>query len=250
MEDNAITISLKAEQLGEIWGVPITNALWVSFAITILLLLVLGITARRMKLIPGKFQLIIETVVGGMFNFVSSVAQNPKVAHRVFPLFATMALFFLASNLLGFMPGISALEWNGVAAYRPPTADYPQIFGITIVMFFVWQFVAIVSGGLVGYTKKFFNFSSPLNFAMGLLDIIGEIAKIISLSFRLFGNIFAGEAIAAVLLVLAPYVAPVPFSLLGLLSSVIQAIVFPILVLIFITMAIAVESSESPKKAS
>lgn len=242
-----INISLSAEELFTIGNFPVTNAFFSMIIISIVLVIAFAVIARRLTTVPGKGQLFIEAFVEGVYNFVHGVTKNEKTSRRLFPMFAVMAIFFLVSNVIGIIPGFGAITVDGVSLWRPPTADYSMVFGITIVMFFVWQFVAIISGGLVNYGKQFINFSGFsegilngfITFAMGLLDIIGEIAKIISLSFRLFGNIFAGEAIAAVLFGLAPYIVPIPFAMLGLLSGVIQAFVFPILVLIFITMSMA-----------
>ncbi len=239
-----IEISLKPDVLGIFAGFPITNALLVSVLTTIVLCVIFMFVARRMKQVPGRLQLFVETFLTGSYEFVHGVTQNETVTKRMFPIFTTLLLFFLAANLTGFIPGLAALSFNDMPLYRSATSDYALIFVITMVMFIGWQLVAIVSGGLFGYVKKYINFSSPMDFVMGLLDIIGESAKIVSLSFRLFGNIFAGEVIATVMLVLMPYVAPVPFALLGLLSSVIQAAVFPILVLIFFNMAIVVKEEK------
>lgn len=238
-------ISLKPEEIFTIGNFPVTNSLFIAVCVSLILIVVLVGTGLRMKEVPGKFQLLIEELVGGLHNFVHSITQSKKLTTAIFPLFATLALFFMLSNLLGLIPGLAAISISGTPAFRAPTTDYSLIFVITMVMFIVWQLVAVFTAGFVGYFKQYFNFSSPLNFALGILDIIGEAAKIVSLSFRLFGNIFAGEVIATVMLTLAPFVAPVPFALLGLLSSVIQALVFPILVLIFIKMSVAVKEEQA-----
>ncbi len=244
-----ISISLKPEELFSIAGFSVSNSFLATIFVSILLMLVFGITARRMKPVPGKLQLMLEMYVTWTREFVLGMTNDEKATNRIFPLFATIGIFFLLSNLIGFLPGLSAISVGDTPLYRAPTTDYALIFTITMISFLIWQMVAIVTGGLFGYIGKFLNFKSPMDFIMGLLDIIGEAAKIISLSFRLFGNIFAGEVIAIVLLNLVPYIAPLPFAILGLLSSVIQAFVFPILVVIFISMSIAVkkEREEEPK---
>jgi F-type H+-transporting ATPase subunit a len=247
--EEGIHISLKPETLFAVFNFPVTNSFLATVGLSIAIMAIFLYVGARMKAVPGRLQLFIEIFVTGSRDFVHSVTGNEAVTRRIFPLFATMAILYLVSNLFGFIPGLAALSYDGVALWRPPTADYALIFVITITMFLLWQFAAIVTGGLVAYGKKFFNFSSPLNFVLGLLDIIGEIAKIVSLSFRLFGNIFAGEVIGAVILGLVPFFAPIPFMFLGLLSSVIQAFVFPILVLIFMNMAIVVKE-EKEKEAT
>lgn len=248
-----INISLAAEELFSIGGFPVTNSFLSMVVLSTILIIVFTILARRLKAVPTKGQLFAETFVDGVYGFVKQVAGSDKAARRIFPLFSAMALFFLISNLIGVLPGMSAITANGTTIWRPPTSDYTIVFGITVVMFFVWQFTAIVTGGLVHHAGKFFNFSGfkkgiltgVIDFVMGIMDIIGEVAKIISLSFRLFGNIFAGEAIFAVIIGLAPYVVPIPFTVMSMFSGIIQAFVFPILVLIFISMSVATQESKT-----
>ncbi|PIW37147.1 MAG: hypothetical protein COW24_01655 [Candidatus Kerfeldbacteria bacterium CG15_BIG_FIL_POST_REV_8_21_14_020_45_12] len=239
-----IEISLKPETLFDVAGFSVTNSmLWTSL-IAIILMVVFVFTARRLKEVPGRLQLFIETFVVGAWDFVHGIFKDEKLTARAFPMFATLALFFLCANLFSFIPGLGVITVSDAPLYRSPATNYSLIFVLTFANFIIWQLIAIVSGGFFGYAGKFFNFSGGnimercLNFALGLLDIIGEIAKIVSLSFRLFGNIFAGEVISAVMLSIAPLFIPIPFWMLGLLSSVIQAFVFPILIVIFFQMAI------------
>lgn len=243
-----IHVSLTPEVLTTVAGIPITNSYLASTVISIILMVLFVFAAKKMKSVPKPFQLFVETFVLFSYTFVHGITNNERATQRMYPLFATMALFFLASNLIGMIPGLTAFYVNDAVIYRAPTTDYSMIFGITMVMFVAWQMIAIVSGGLLGYIGKFFNFKSPMDFIMGILDIIGEIAKIVSLSFRLFGNIFAGEVIATVLLSLAPYLVPIPFAFLGLLSSVIQAFVFPILVMIFMNMSIIMKEEREKEE--
>jgi F-type H+-transporting ATPase subunit a len=122
-------------------------------------------------------------------------------------------------------------------------SDYGLVLIMTLISIIVAQIVAIITAGPWKYLGRFINFKSPLAFFLGLMELVGEIAKIFSLSFRLFGNIFAGEVLGAVMLLLAPFFMPLPFLFLGLLSAVIQAFVFSVLTLVFISMA-----SEVPEK--
>ncbi len=250
-----INISLKPETLFEVGSLPITNSMVWTIIVSLVLMLVFVRVAKNMKLVPSKLQLFIETFIIGAYDFVYGIFKDEKMTNRAFPMFATLALFFLASNLLGFIPGLGVITLNNTPFFRSPTTNYSFVFAITFFNFIIWQIIAIMTGGLFGYAGKFLNFSGEnifervLNFFLGLLDIIGEIAKIVSLSFRLFGNIFAGEVITIVLLSIIPLFSPIPFWILGLLSSVIQAFVFPILVIIFFQMAI-ITKEESKKDLS
>lgn len=244
-----MNISLSPEILFHIGAFPVTNSMLMSWIVSIGLILAFVVAARRWKEIPGKLQLFMEVFLVGSHDFVEGTSNgNQTVTRRMFPFFTTMAVFFLVSNLMTLLP-LAWISVNDTPLFRTPTSDYATIFVITMFSFILFQVVAVVTGGAFGYIKKFFNFSSPIQFVLGLLDIIGELAKIVSLSFRLFGNIFAGEVLATIMLSLVPFIAPLPFAFLGILSGVIQAFVFPILVLIFVNMAIATRAEAEKAKA-
>ncbi len=182
-------------------------------------------------------------------------SKRKKQAKMMFPFIMTLFLFFLIANFLPFIPGIGAITYNGVALHRTATSDYSLAFALATVAVVAMQVITIITGGIWTYFSKYFNFSGPwsmkpINVFLGLMDIISEIAKIISLSFRLFGNMFAGQILAAVIIGLVPYVIPLPFALLGILTAVIQAAVFAILVLIFMSMAVVEKDLTKQKEAT
>jgi len=235
-------ISLAPKILFEVVGFPITDTIWVSWFVTLVLIFSAWWVRRNLKEIPSGLQHIWEIVVEGGYDFILGiVGGSHNKARKVFPLVATLFLFILVSNILAFVPGLSAISLNGTSIYRTATSDYNLVFALTIISLIIVQVVALFTGGVVKYFKKFFNFNGPIDFFMGIMDIISEFARVISLSFRLFGNIFAGEVLATVVYFFVPYIIPLPFALLSLLASVIQAAVFSILVLIFINMAVVEE---------
>ncbi len=247
--DAAISVFLAPETLFMIGSFPVTNA----FFWEIILSLVIIITAIRIKYTlkqqPGTFQNVVELMIEGGYDFVHTITKDKEKTKKIFPLAFTMFFFILATNLFGFLPGAAAVQYGDVSLFRSVMADYSFVLMLTMVTIITVQVVAIIANGPFGYIKKFINFSSPLNFILGLMDIVSEFAKILSLSFRLFGNIFAGEVLAAVMLFLMPYFLPLPFLFLGLLSAVIQAFVFSLLTTIFITMASEIPSPEDPVMA-
>lgn len=262
-------ISIKPEVVFNLFGLDVTNTMIGALLVVAILLLTFGIVARKLKTVPGVVQLFVEEFLTMCRNFVMQVSNNnEKVTKYMFPLFTSFVAFFLLANLLGtFVPFINVITYNNTALYRTATTDYNLILALTLGAFIVMQAAAIISAGILGYAGKFFNFKSPLDFVLGLLDIIGELAKIISLSFRLFGNLFAGEVLLTVVVALIPQfvtvpvvdsvlggIAAAPFAMLGLLGSVIQALVFPMLILIFVTIAStpenAPEQSESGSSAN
>jgi F-type H+-transporting ATPase subunit a len=205
-------------------------------------------------MVPTRFQALMEVLIEGSFDFVESIIGDREKAKRIFPLAFTMFVFILISNLLTYIPGQAAVmlqtENGGVPLFRAVMADYGMVFVMTMVTVILVQIIAIVVHGPFGYLGKFFNFKSPLEFFLGIMDIIGEIAKIVSLSFRLFGNIFAGEVLGAVMLFLAPFFVPLPFMFLGLLTAVVQAFVFAVLTLVFVMLASTIEEDELVEEAS
>jgi len=160
-----------------------------------------------------------------------------------------MFFFIFFCNLLTFIPGQAAVTIKTaggiVPLFRAIISDYGLVFVMTMVSVIVTQIVAIASMGPLRYVGKFFNFTNPLNFFLGLMDLVSELAKVMSLSFRLFGNIFAGEVLGAVMLFLFPFFLPLPFTLLSLLTAVVQPFVFSVLTLVFISMAIQPEEAEA-----
>jgi len=249
-----LNISIAPEIIFYIKSFPVTNSLIWSFFISFALIAITLLIRFSLKIVPGKLQNIAELIIEESFAFVKSVIGTEEKARKVFPLFCTLFVFILAANLFTFIPGQAALTVdNGhgaVSVFRAAMADYGMVFVLTLISVITVQIVAIAIHGPFGYLGKFLNFQSPLKFFLGVMDIIGELAKILSLSFRLFGNIFAGEVLGAVMLFLVPFIAPLPFMFLGLLSAVVQAFVFATLTLVFITLASEIEEDELVEQAS
>lgn len=245
---HGIHISLAAEKIGELWGIPITNTLvtsWVAIAI----LLVIGITiGKRLTMIPGKFQTLVETIVTFIQDFIEETLEDKKWARRAFPLLATIFLFILVSNLIEFTPGIGSIlvhttgesgQIESVPLLRSVNTDLNVTLALAIIVVVAIEIMGIVALGFFRYAGKFFNFSSPLNFVIGLIEFVSEMSRFISFSFRLFGNIFAGEVLIAVVVFFAPYIVPVPLMAFETFVGFVQAAVFSLLTLFFIKLAIA-----------
>lgn len=236
-----LDISLSPQILFHIGNFPITNTFFWSIFVFVFLMVGAIIFKYSLKMVPGKFQNLVEMALDGAYSFVESITGSEKKAKRVFPLIFTMFFFIFFANFLTFIPGQSAItiqtEGGVVPLFRAIIADYGLVFMMTIISVLLTQIVAIAVTGPLAYIGKFLNFRSPLKFFLGLMDLVGEIAKVMSLSFRLFGNIFAGEVLGAVMLFLFPFFLPLPFLFLGLLTAVVQPFVFAVLTLVFISMA-------------
>jgi F-type H+-transporting ATPase subunit a len=158
---------------------------------------------------------------------------------------ATIFIFVVLSNWIEIVPGLGTIgiyeKHNGrqvlVPFIRSASADLNVTLAIAIVSVMAIQIFGIAALGLLKYGKKFINFKGPIEFFVGILELVSEAAKMVSFSFRLFGNIFAGEVLLTVILFLAPFIIPLPFLFLEIFVGFIQALVFSMLTLVFLQMA-------------
>lgn len=238
-------ISIAAEALWHIGSFPITNALVMTWFIIIFLALGSFFITRRLKSIPKGAQNVIEIVIEKLVGLVDSITQDRVQTKKFFPLVATIFIFVILSNWLELLPGLGTIglmevhEGKEVLVpfIRSASADLNMTLALAIISVFSVQFFGIAAIGFMKYVKKFFDFRGPIKFFVGILELISEISRLISYSFRLFGNIFAGEALLLVILFLVPYILPLPFLMLEMFVGFIQALVFAMLTLVFLKMA-------------
>lgn len=244
-----IHISLAAETLFHIAGMPVTNTLLVSVAITLFLSALAFFVSGRLKWRPSQLQNTVELVCEHLLGFLDTITENRRASERYMPLVATIFLFVLLSNLVEIVPGLGTIglvEYNHgdrmiVPFLRSSSADLNVTIAIAVSAIIGVQIFGIVALGFFRYARKFFYppWEAPyvVGTFIGILELFAEIAKVVSFSFRLFGNIFAGEVLLTVMLFLLPIGAPLPFLLLEVFVGFIQAIVFAMLTLVFIKVA-------------
>lgn len=242
-------ISIAAEKLFSLGSLPITNALLIGVLVSALIIFVVTRVTKSRTLVPRGLQNIVEIVFEALLDLVESVTQDKKQARQFFPLIATIFLFVLLSNWAGLLPGLGTVgvygEHNGhhtiIPFLRSTSADLNFTLALSLIAVFTVQFAGIAALGIVKYGKKFFisPFHKPygIGTAVGILELVSEIGKIISFTFRLFGNVFAGEVLLTVMLHLVPYFLPLPFMFLEVFVGFIQAVVFAMLTLVFLKMA-------------
>lgn len=239
----SIHISLSAEEVFKIGqNYIVTNSLMTTWIVMIIMLLFSISVTRKLCLIPGRLQSFTEIIVEGLQDLFKSVLQE-KV-NIYFPLLATIFLFIISLNWIGLLPGVGTIGVEKleegrkafVPLFRAGTADLNTTLALSLMVVLVIQYTGLKSLGL-GYIKKFINFSNPINFYVGILELISEFSKIISFAFRLFGNIFAGEVLLTVIAFLMPILAPLPFIGLELFVGFIQALVFSMLTCVFLSVA-------------
>lgn len=235
---SGIHVVLKAEQLFDIAGFPVTNSLlmtWVTMAILIVFAYFFG---RSLKTVPGKLQAGIEWAFEGVMNYMAETFGSMELAKRFFPLIATIFLFIFIANELAFVPGVGSVLYDHMPFLRAPAADLNFTLALAVISFFTIEITGILTLGLLKYGGKFINFKSPVDFAVGLIELISNLGRLISFSFRLFGNIFAGEVMIAVAMFFLAYLLPIPLMAFEVFVGLIQAVVFSMLTLFFIKLAI------------
>lgn len=240
-----MTISLAAEKIFFIGPLPVTNtilATWIAMAVLIILAI---LATRRIKKVPGPVQNFLEFAVESVLDLIENITGDRKRAEQFLPLVATIFLFIITANWIGLIPGFESIgRWevaNGVRTLVPylrtPASDLNTTIALAVIAMFSVQLVGITSVGFFRYFKKFINFKGPIEFFVGIVESISEFAKIISFSFRLFGNVFAGAVLLAVVISLTPYIVPIPFYGMELFVGFIQALVFAMLTTVFLQMA-------------
>src|SRR3989344_3945468 len=233
-----IRISLVAEPVAHIGNFQVTNALLTSWVVVITMALVALIASVRMKKTPSKLQLLFELPYLYIKDLAHNVAGNN--ANTFLPIIMTFFLFILFSNWSGLIPGVGTIgikEHDAlVPLFRAPTADLNMTIALALVSVGTIQYYGFKSLGMK-YLTKFISLKNPIYTFVGLLEFISEISKIISFAFRLFGNIFAGEVLLAVIAFLIPVLVPIPFYGLEIFVGMIQAFVFAILTLVFLNIA-------------
>ena len=262
MEQLSEKVTLYAEPIFHFGSLTITNALltsWVVVAIIIILSLVLR---SKIKTIPGKLQNIFEIVIDGALGLCDQVTNDRALSLKIFPIAISVFFFVLLNNWLGVIPlggfGIIEKSQEGlsfVPFLRGGTADINTTIALAVMTVFGANIFGVFSIGVWKTFNKYVNLKAlgeiftkirheptviivaPITFFVGLIEIIGEFAKVASLSFRLFGNVFAGEVLLVSMAALVAYVVPIPFLFLELLVGVIQALIFSILLVVYFTIA-------------
>lgn len=242
-------ISIAAEKLFTLGALPITNSLLIGGIISLLLVFFLTRLMGRLEAVPRGFQNVMEVIFENLLQMVEGVTQDKKQARQFFPLVATIFLFVLLSNWAGLLPGLGTIglahEHDGHATIIPflrsTSADLNFTLALSVITVLTVQFVGIAALGMRRYLGKFFvsPFHKPYGIGtlVGILELVSEIGKTISFTFRLFGNVFAGEVLLTVMLHLVPYFLPLPFLFLEIFVGFIQAVVFAMLTLVFLKMA-------------
>jgi F-type H+-transporting ATPase subunit a len=236
-------ISLRAEPIFHIGHFVVTNSLLLSTLVVILLCVVALIARRKYTLVPRSVQNVLEIILEFFLDLMESVLGDRRKSEKYLPFVVSIFLFVMFSNWLGLLPGVGSFtihegQHGVVPLLRAPAADLNFTLALAIISVLATNVIGVAALGIAGHAKKFFNFKNPILFAVGLLELVSEFAKMVSFSFRLFGNVFAGEVLLLIIGFLVPYIIPLPFLFLELFVGVIQAFIFAMLTLVFIAGAV------------
>ena len=249
--EEGISIHLAPDIVFYLFGLPVTNTLMTVWLSMLILVGMAFLVRQRLAMVPGKLQLLFELIIGGVYDYMKGVLESETLTKKFFPLVMTIFLFILIMNWAGLLPGVDSIgiykeaESHGevveklIPFFNPPATDLNITIAFALIAFVAIEFAGVTILGFFKYTSKFINFKSPLAFVIGLIELLSEVARLISFSFRLFGNIFAGKTLLLVVMFLAtPYLLPVPLIAYELFVGFIQAFIFAILTLFFIKIAV------------
>ena len=247
-------LSQKAVELGRPLGFPITNSMVVTWIVTGGLVVFAQAATRRMQQVPTGTQNFLEWLVEGLYGFLEGI-MGRHLVDRTFWFFASVFIFILAANLVGLVPGVGSLGWGQQTAdgfqlqepfFRGANADVNLTLAMALVFFAAWIVWAVREHGVRGVAAELFapkgESAGPMKlllivvfFAAGCLEVISILFRPVSLSFRLYGNIFAGETLLETM-ARVPYfgwLVQIPFYFMELLVGVVQATVFMLLTAVF-----------------
>ena len=232
-------VTLFAEKIFQVGALPITNTLLTTWLTMAVVLTLAYVCVRKVALVPNFAQSTAEVVVETIYNLAAGLGDEGR-AKRFFPVVATFFIYIITANYLGLLPGFSTVgffEYHGsekvlVPFFRSINSDLNVTLALALISVGVTHFYSITTSGIIDYLKRYFSLN-PVFLFVGLLELIAEITKILSLSFRLFGNIFAGEALLLTISSLFAFILPLPFMFLEIIVGFVQATIFMMLTLVF-----------------
>jgi F-type H+-transporting ATPase subunit a len=252
-------IHITSEPLFTIHGLIITNSILFAWVCSAVVIIMLAIVAKMMTLRPkGGLIQFIEIITDFIINLVEeSLGDHAKAVYYA-PYFVTIFFFIMFNNLFGLLPGVGeALTYHGEPLFRAFTADLNGTLAVAVVAMIMVQYFAIRETSVIRHLKHFFNgsYKNPITWILGIFEIFSELTRVLSLALRLFLNVAIGEIIIAVFAYLGHVVAPItalPFVFLELFVAILQAYIFVMLCIMYMSVAIhhedSVEGIEHPEE--
>lgn len=247
----AVTVIQHAEKLFSFHGIGITNSMLLGWGVSVVMTIGLIAAARFVKLRPGgKVISLVELLVESITNLAAEVMDRERAATFA-PFLLTIFCFIMFNSWAGLLPGVSAITYHGVPLLRAWTSDLTGTLALSITSIAFIQIYTLQHIGLRRHAAHYFTKQpwNPINFFVGLLEVLSEFTRVASLALRLFGNIFAGEVLLVVLSSLtglASPIATVPFILMEFFEGIIQAFVFMTLVIVYLAISTAHHEETEP----
>ncbi len=249
-------LPLHAEEILRIGPLPVTNSMLVCWIVALFLILFARLATRNLQSVPAGAQNFWEWLVESLYDFLEGILGHALVK-KTFWFFATVFIFILFANWFGLIPGVGTIGWreslpDGSTEFRPwlrgADADLNMTFGMALIFFVCWVVWALQVNGVKGFFLHLFGPKGDITgflkilmivvfFLVGILEVVSILFRPLSLSFRLFGNIFAGENMMETMIGLVPgpasWIIPIPFYFLEVIVGLVQALVFMLLTSVF-----------------
>lgn len=256
-------ITIFAEPIFHVGSFQVTNSLLTSWLAVLVIITFCVLLKKKLNKIPSKIQHIFEILLDGALSLCDQVTNDRKLSLKILPLVLSLFIFILVNNWLGLLPVVGSIGFDiieegrsvFIPLFRSATADINTTLALSIMIVIGSNIFGILAVGLWKTFNKYVNIKAlvsipmkirkdpsviivaPINVFVGLLELIGEVAKVASLSFRLFGNIFAGEVLLASMSAIFLYILPGPFLFLEVFIGLIQALIFALLATVYFTIA-------------
>ncbi|MGC6455556.1 MAG: F0F1 ATP synthase subunit A [Coraliomargaritaceae bacterium] len=238
--------------LSDLLGLPLTNTILTTWAISLLFIIGVRTLVGRPKLIPGKWQAVFENIIEMLKDLLLPIVGK-KAFPMTFPLLIGLFIFIIVHNWSGLLPGVGVFGFYDEQEHlkywmRPANSDLNATLGMALVAMIAWLFISLKVAGPKFFIWELFGnkadkketptsiylMLTPIFLMVGFIEIISITFRPVSLSFRLYGNVFGGENLLTSMTGMAPYIVPIPFYLYEVLVGVVQALIFTLLVAIYI----------------
>ena len=252
-------VKVTADQITSIGGLPISNSMVTSWIISLLLVIFIKVLVGKPQLIPSKGQLILESVIGGIRGIIEPIVGK-KVFFPSFWLLSGLFFFILIQNWSGLLPGVGTVGYGysvedhfkvSKPLIRPGNADLNMTLALALVANLFWVYFIVKFAGFKAIIKDWFGnkadksevsslifgFLGVIFLAVGFIEVVSILFRPVSLTFRLFGNVFGGESLLHSMFYLVPqlkWILPVPFYFMEVLIGLVQALVFMLLISVYI----------------
>ena len=239
-------VSFAAEPVFRLGIFNVTNSFLNTILVDVILIILIIALNKKISIKPGGLQNVLEMIIGGFYNLTESIAGTR--ASKIFPYFASFFIFILLANWTGLLPGVTSIgfyeDHKLVPFFRAATSDFNVTLALALISAVATHALSINTIGIKEYLSRYLSLN-PIYLFVGFLEIVSEITKVVSLSFRLFGNIFAGEVVLGKVSTIFAFLFPLPFLMLEVIVGLIQALVFGMLTMAFMAILSTPHRSEA-----